>query len=114
MARRHQRRPFKMAFYRATGRLIRLYNLQYFDGKPCIRVYKHYVVDNIYYRNSSVFSISQMKDHSALLIVDVISDFEFVDGDALFKNARKAIKNIKRLKKNFLADGMPVLYVNDS
>ena len=55
-----------------------------------------------------------MKDHSALLIVDVISDFEFVDGDALFKNARKAIKNIKRLKKNFLADGMPVLYVNDS
>jgi len=55
-----------------------------------------------------------MSDRSALLIVDVISDFEFEDGDALFKNARNAIKNIKHLKKSFVADGMPVLFVNDS
>src|SRR5687768_6452118 len=51
---------------------------------------------------------------SALLIVDMISDFEFDDGEKLFKRALPVAKRIAALKKRMHRAGLPVIYVNDN
>jgi nicotinamidase-related amidase len=48
-----------------------------------------------------------------LLIIDMISDFGFEDGDELFKSALPAARNIAALKKTAAA-GIPTVYVNDN
>ena len=50
----------------------------------------------------------------ALLIIDMISDFEFKDGQRLFRNAMPAARNIVRLKKRADAARIPTIYVNDN
>ena len=50
----------------------------------------------------------------ALLIIDMISDFEFKDGQRLFRNALPAARNIVRLKKRASAARIPTIYVNDN
>lgn len=55
-----------------------------------------------------------MDHRTALLIIDVISDFSFEDGDELFPRARKVAGNIAKLKQRFLDEGKQVLYVNDN
>jgi nicotinamidase-related amidase len=50
----------------------------------------------------------------ALLIIDMISDFEFEDGQRLFRNALPAARNIVRLKKRARAARIPTIYVNDN
>ena len=51
---------------------------------------------------------------TALLIVDMISDFEFEGGDKLCLNALKAAENISELKKRAKDHCAPVIYVNDN
>jgi nicotinamidase-related amidase len=51
---------------------------------------------------------------SAVLIVDMMSDFNFEDGDKVFEAARSIAPNIARLKDRAQRAGMPVLFVNDS
>ncbi|MFN2412916.1 MAG: isochorismatase family cysteine hydrolase [Pyrinomonadaceae bacterium] len=51
---------------------------------------------------------------TALLIVDLISDFEFEDGDALLKNALPAARTIAALKARAKKKGVPAIYVNDN
>jgi nicotinamidase-related amidase len=51
---------------------------------------------------------------TALLLIDVINDFEFYRGDELFKEAIKIAPNIARLKKRARAAGIPAIYVNDN
>lgn len=50
----------------------------------------------------------------ALLIIDMISDFEFRDGQKLLRAALPAARNIARLKKRARASGVPTIYVNDN
>ncbi|HVE89898.1 MAG TPA: isochorismatase family cysteine hydrolase [Burkholderiaceae bacterium] len=50
----------------------------------------------------------------ALLIIDMISDFEFADGQRLFRHALPAAGNILRLKKRADAARIPTIYVNDN
>lgn len=50
----------------------------------------------------------------ALLIIDMISDFEFEDGQRLFRNALPAARNIVRLKKRARGARIPTIYVNDN
>ena len=50
----------------------------------------------------------------ALLIIDMISDFEFEDGDRLLRGALPAARSIARLKKRARAAKVPVIYVNDN
>ncbi|RSD22508.1 isochorismatase family cysteine hydrolase [Mesobacillus subterraneus] len=50
---------------------------------------------------------------TALLIIDMINDFNFDEGEALAKNTRKIIDPILTLKKNFNEQDMPVIYIND-
>ncbi len=54
------------------------------------------------------------KSNVALLLIDIISDFEFPDGDKLFKNTLPAAKNLAKLKSRAKKAGVPIIYVNDN
>jgi nicotinamidase-related amidase len=54
------------------------------------------------------------KSKIALLIIDMISDFEFEDGQQLLRNALPAARNIRRLKERARAARIPTIYVNDN
>jgi len=54
------------------------------------------------------------KSNVALLLIDMISDFEFPDGEKLFKNTLPMAKKIARLKNKTKKFGVPVIYVNDN
>ena len=53
-------------------------------------------------------------DGAAILLIDVITDFEFDDGDRLFENARRVAPAIADLRSRAGAAGLPVIYVNDN
>jgi nicotinamidase-related amidase len=50
----------------------------------------------------------------ALIILDMISLFDFEGGAALLRQARCIVPGIVRLKRRFRAAGRPVIYVNDN
>ena len=50
----------------------------------------------------------------ALLLIDVINDFEFEGGEALLELALPVGKNIANLKRRAKQAGIPVIYVNDN
>jgi len=50
----------------------------------------------------------------ALILIDVINDMEFEDGDSLFENALPAAKNLARLRRRAEEAEVPVIYVNDN
>jgi nicotinamidase-related amidase len=51
---------------------------------------------------------------AALLLIDVINDFEFDNGEQLLKLAMPVGKNIASLKAQAKRAGLPVIYVNDN
>ena len=58
-------------------------------------------------------SQSRQRD-TALLIVDMVSEYNFPDAERILKGARKAAKNIARLKQRAHTAKVPVIYVNDT
>lgn len=57
------------------------------------------------------------KRHStktALLILDMVSEFNYPDGEHIVRAALKAAPNIARLRQRAHAAGVPVIYVNDT
>lgn len=50
----------------------------------------------------------------ALLLIDVITDFEFEDGDELLANAMPMARNLSKLKTRAGNTGIPSIYVNDN
>jgi nicotinamidase-related amidase len=51
---------------------------------------------------------------AALLLIDVINDFEFENGAALFELAMPVAKQIANLKARAKQAGIPVIYANDN
>jgi nicotinamidase-related amidase len=51
---------------------------------------------------------------TALLLIDVVNDFEFEGGGSLLKLAMPVGKQIAGLKKRAKAAGIPAIYVNDN
>jgi nicotinamidase-related amidase len=51
---------------------------------------------------------------SVLLIVDMINDFSFSDGDKLFERTEPILENVAGLRQKAKASGAPVIYVNDN
>lgn len=51
---------------------------------------------------------------TALLLIDLINDFEFPRGNELFEQALPMAPRIAALKKRARAAGIPALYVNDN
>jgi nicotinamidase-related amidase len=54
------------------------------------------------------------RSNVALLIIDMISDFDFKDGDRLYDQALAAARNISFLKSRAKKVGVPVIFVNDN
>jgi nicotinamidase-related amidase len=54
------------------------------------------------------------KSAAALLLIDVINDFDFPDGEQLLRLALPAGKNIAALKRRAKDAGIPAIYVNDN
>jgi nicotinamidase-related amidase len=50
----------------------------------------------------------------ALILIDVINDMEFEDGEAVFANALPAAKKLAALRRRARKAGVPVIYVNDN
>lgn len=51
---------------------------------------------------------------TALLILDMISEFRYPHGERIVRSARKTAPNIARLRERAHAAGAPVIYVNDT
>lgn len=52
--------------------------------------------------------------HTALLLIDLINDFEFPRGDELFRQALPMATRIAALKKRAGEAGIPSIYINDN
>ena len=52
--------------------------------------------------------------HTALLLIDLINDFEFPRGDELFEQTLPIAPRVAALKKRATEAGIPVVYVNDN
>lgn len=51
---------------------------------------------------------------TALLIIDMLTDFDFEDGEKLFRNALPAARQIAELKRKCVVKRIPTIYVNDN
>ncbi len=65
-------------------------------------------------KNEDLHGSAPDKSSVALLIIDMISDFEFEDGEKLFPFAEAIAKNIAELKKRAQKANVAVVYVNDN
>ncbi len=54
------------------------------------------------------------KSKNVLLLIDVISDFEFEDGEELFTYALPMAKRLAKFKKKAKKSNIPVIYINDN
>jgi|SRR5689334_3190529 len=54
------------------------------------------------------------KSNAALLLIDVINDFDFPEGDQLLQLAMPVGRNISELKQRAKAEKIPCIYVNDN
>jgi nicotinamidase-related amidase len=50
----------------------------------------------------------------AVLLIDVINNFEFLDGKQILQNALRIAPNLARLKRRARSSNIPVIYVNDN
>jgi nicotinamidase-related amidase len=65
-------------------------------------------------KNIDLHGSAPDKHEFALLLIDVINDFDFPEADELLKYARKMAPNLLRLKRRAQEAGIPVIYVNDN
>ena len=65
-------------------------------------------------KNDDLHGNAPDKSDVALLLIDVINDLEFPDGDNLLRFALPMAKAIAALKERAKRDGVPVIYVNDN
>jgi nicotinamidase-related amidase len=61
---------------------------------------------------NSALSFRHTKGH-ALLVVDMISDYEFEDGEKLYPNTLNILEPLAGLKASLRLRGVPTIYVND-
>jgi nicotinamidase-related amidase len=65
-------------------------------------------------KNIDLHGSAPDKHDVALLLIDVINDFDFPEADQLLKYARPMAKNLLRLKRRAQNAGIPIIYVNDN
>lgn len=65
-------------------------------------------------RSEDLHGSAPDKASQALLLIDVINDMEFPEGDRLLRYALPAARRIASLKAKARAAGVPVIYVNDN
>jgi nicotinamidase-related amidase len=65
-------------------------------------------------KNANLHGSAPDKHEVALLLIDVINDFDFPEADQLLKHATPMARNLLRLKRRAQKAGVPVIYVNDN
>ena len=65
-------------------------------------------------RNEDLHGNAPDKSPVALLLIDVINDLEFPEGDQLLRHALPMAQQIAALKRRARQGGIPVVYVNDN
>jgi nicotinamidase-related amidase len=65
-------------------------------------------------KNIDLHGSAPDKHAFALLLIDVINDFDFPEADRLLKYARPMARNLLGLKQRAQKAGVPVIYVNDN
>src|SRR4051812_43376983 len=65
-------------------------------------------------KNTNLHGSAPDKHKFALLLIDVMNDFDFPEADQLLKYARPMAQNLLRLKRRAQKAGVPVVYVNDN
>ena len=65
-------------------------------------------------KNVDLHGSAPDKHKIALLLIDVINDFDFSEANQLLKHARPMAKNLLRLKRRAQRARVPVIYVNDN
>jgi nicotinamidase-related amidase len=65
-------------------------------------------------KNSDLHGSAPHKHKFALLLIDVINDFDFPEADQLLQYARPMARILLRLKRRAQKAGVPVIYVNDN
>jgi nicotinamidase-related amidase len=65
-------------------------------------------------KNVDLHGSAPDKHKIALLLIDVINDFNFPEADQLLKYARPMGQKLLRLKRRAQRAGVPVIYVNDN
>jgi nicotinamidase-related amidase len=65
-------------------------------------------------KNVDLHGSAPHKHKFALLLIDVINDFDFPEGNQLLKHARPMARILLRLKRRAQKAGVPVIYVNDN
>jgi nicotinamidase-related amidase len=65
-------------------------------------------------KNVDLHGSAPDKHSFALLLIDVINDFDFPEADQLLKHARLMARTLLRLKRRAQKAGVPVIYVNDN
>jgi nicotinamidase-related amidase len=65
-------------------------------------------------KNRDLHGFAPDEARAALLVLDMISDFEFEDGAAVLRAALPLARRIRRLKDRAGTAGIPTIYVNDN
>jgi nicotinamidase-related amidase len=65
-------------------------------------------------KNEDLHGNAPDKSEAALLLIDVINDLDFPEGDQLLRYALPMARKIAALKKRVKREGVPVVYVNDN
>jgi nicotinamidase-related amidase len=65
-------------------------------------------------KNIDLHGSAPDKHKFALLLIDVINDFDFPEANQLLKYARPMARKLLRLKRRAQKAGVPVVYVNDN
>jgi nicotinamidase-related amidase len=65
-------------------------------------------------KNEDLHGSAPDKSDVALLLIDVINDLEFPEGDQLLRYALPMARHIADLKRRARGEGIPVIYVNDN
>jgi len=65
-------------------------------------------------KNQDLHGNAPDKSDTALLLIDVINDLEFAEGETLLKHALPMARQLLKLKQRAKAVGVPAIYVNDN
>jgi nicotinamidase-related amidase len=65
-------------------------------------------------KNEDLHGNAPDKSKTVLLIIDMISDFEFENGEKLYPHAERMAKNLAELTQKARKAKIPVIYVNDN
>lgn len=65
-------------------------------------------------KSSDLHGAAPDKHFTALLVIDLISDFDFPDGERLARIASRLARPIARLTQRARRRGVPIIYVNDN